>query len=136
MVFRQLPLEMALEKTLAAGYDALELWPPQISECRTPELRHQLASRIAIRGVELIRLNCADRDYFQSLGSRSDLQDSLSGLQTDIDFAADLGMSQLLTWKAAGARTTLTRTSTGGYSTRPPICFNKRAAMVVTVASV
>ncbi|MEO2045204.1 MAG: hypothetical protein ABGX16_01355, partial [Pirellulales bacterium] len=99
MVFRTLPLEMALEKAAAAGYEALELWPPQIAECRTPELRHQLARRMASAGIELIRLNCADRDYFQALDSPSDLSVALLGLQADIDQAADLGMSQLLTWE-------------------------------------
>ena len=99
MVFRKLPLEMALGKAVEAGYEALELWPPQIAECRTPELRRQLASRMAAMGIELIRLNCADRDYFQSLDSPEDVPDILSGLQADIDQAADLGMSQLLTWE-------------------------------------
>ena len=99
MVFRKLPLEMALEKAIAAGYEALELWPPQIAECRTPELRRQLASRMAAEGIELIRLNCADRDYFQLLDSPADVPTALAGLQADIDMATDLGMSQLLTWE-------------------------------------
>lgn len=99
MVFRELPLEMALGKAAAAGYEALELWPPQIAECRTPELRRQLATRMTALGIELIRLNCADRDYFQSLDSPSDVPVALSGLQADINLAADLGMSQLLTWE-------------------------------------
>lgn len=99
MVYRQLPLEMALEKTIAPGYDGLELWPPQIIECRTPALRRQLASYLTSRGAPPIRLNCADREYFQSLESESDVEKAWRGLQRDIDMAAELGMQQLLTWE-------------------------------------
>ena len=99
MVFRQLPLEMALAKAAAAGYDAFELWPPQLTECSTPELRRQLAARIRDFNVQLIRLNCADRDYFQSLNSPHDVSAALTGLRTDIDMAADMGMTQLLSWE-------------------------------------
>lgn len=105
MAFRQLPLEMALEKARSAGYEALELWPPQIAECRTPDLRRQLANRMADLGIDLIRLNCADRDYFQSLESPSDVPAALVGLQADIEMAADLGMSQLLTWEGRRSAT-------------------------------
>ena len=98
MAFRQLPLEMALRKTVDAGFDALELWPPQLTECRTPELRRQLAALIQDLGVQLRRLNCADRDYFQSLKSPKD-EMALAGLCADIDMASDLGMSEVLTWE-------------------------------------
>ena len=50
MIFRQLPLEMALQKMVELGYDALELWPPQIRECRTPQLRRRLAKHVASLG--------------------------------------------------------------------------------------
>ena len=103
MVFRQLPLEMALAKAAAAGYDAFELWPPQIAECRTPDLRRQLADHIQSLGIEVLRLNCADRDYFQSLSSPRDVDQALSGLCADVDMAADLGMTQLLTWEGRQA---------------------------------
>jgi sugar phosphate isomerase/epimerase len=103
MIYRQLPLEMALAKCVSAGYDALELWPPQIAECRTSELRRQLHGYAQSLGMELIRLNCADRDYFQSLQSRKDARRALDGLTADTDAAADLRMSQLLTWEGRAA---------------------------------
>ncbi|MEX2172099.1 MAG: sugar phosphate isomerase/epimerase family protein [Pirellulales bacterium] len=99
MVFRQLPLEMALAKTVDAGFDALELWPPQIAECRTPALRRQLAKHICSLGATPLRLNCADCDYFQALRSAADVATALEGLKADIDMAVDLGMTQLLTWE-------------------------------------
>lgn len=102
MAFRQLPLEMALQKTVDAGFEELELWPPQLTECRTPELRHQLAALIRDLGVGLRRLNCADRDYFQSLQSPAD-DEALAGLCADIDMAADFGMSEMLTWEGRRA---------------------------------
>ena len=99
MVYRQLPLEMVLAKTVAAGFDGLELWPPQIAECCTPGLRRQLAGFIRSLGAVPVRLNCADRPYFQFLRSPDDVAHVLAGLQADIDMAADLEMTQLLTWE-------------------------------------
>ena len=103
MVFRQLPLEMALAKAAEAGYEAIELWPPQISECKTPQLLGGLAKHIRSLGIVPLRLNCADRDYFQSLTSNADIPNALAGLCADIDMAADLGMTQLLTWEGRRA---------------------------------
>jgi sugar phosphate isomerase/epimerase len=103
MIFRQLPFEMALSKCVVAGYEALELWPPQIAEFRTPELRSRLRTHAHSLGVDLIRLNCADREYFQALRKSEDVAIALAGLKADIDAAADLGMSQLLTWEGRSA---------------------------------
>ena len=104
MVFRELPLEMALAKAAEAGYDAFELWPPQILECKTAALRQQLAERIRSMGILPLRLNCADREYFQNLSSHEDIPQAVAGLCSDIDMAADLGMTQLLTWEGRGDR--------------------------------
>lgn len=99
MIFRQLPLDMALAKMAELGHDALELWPPQIETCRTPSLCRQLAEYIRSLGLKAIRLNAADRAYFQTLGRGDDVGNVVAGLQADIDLAASLGMSQLLTWE-------------------------------------
>lgn len=99
MIYRKLPFEMALERTLDAGFDAIELWPPQIAEFRTPALRQLLARQLRDRGVPLVRLNCADREYFQLLDADEDIPRALDGLRADIDAACDLGMKQVLTWE-------------------------------------
>ena len=99
MIFRQLPLETALRKMVELGYDALELWPPQVRDCRTPQLRRRLAEQVASLGLKLVRLNAADPDYFKALGSRADVPAVLAGLKADIDAAAELGISQLLTYE-------------------------------------
>ena len=57
MIFRQLPLEQALQRMAELGYDALELWPPQIAECKTDALRRELAEYIRSLGLKLVRLN-------------------------------------------------------------------------------
>jgi sugar phosphate isomerase/epimerase len=103
MIYRQLPLEMALSKCVAAGYNALELWPPQIAEFRTSGLRRQLRDYASSLGFDLIRLNCADREYFQALHSDVDVDAALAGLKVDVDMAVDLGMTQVLTWEGRSA---------------------------------
>ncbi len=103
MVFRQLPLEMALEKTAALGFDGVELWPPQIKECRTATLRRALARRLDSLHLRPVRLNCADMDYFSMLRSPDDVPRALEGLRADIAAACDLGMRQLLSWEGRPA---------------------------------
>jgi sugar phosphate isomerase/epimerase len=99
MIFRQLPLEDALRKMVSLGYDAVELWPPQIQQCRTPALRKGLADFIASLGLKAVRLNAADPPYFQTLGSAADVAAVVAGLKADIDAAVELGMTQLLTYE-------------------------------------
>ena len=99
MIFRQLPFEHALAKCVEAGYDALELWPPQISEFCTPALRRELHGYARSLGLDLVRLNCADRPYFQTIRSLEHAKTALAGLIADVDAAADLGMTQVLTWE-------------------------------------
>ncbi|HMO83618.1 MAG TPA: sugar phosphate isomerase/epimerase [Lacipirellulaceae bacterium] len=99
MIFRRQPIESALARCVQAGFDALELWPPQIVEFSTPALRRELGDYIRGLGMQVLRLNCADRPYFQMIESEADARCATEGLIADIDVAADLGMSQLLTWE-------------------------------------
>jgi len=99
MIFRDLPLEAALRQMAALGYDALELWPPQIAACRTPALRRQLAEHCTGLGLPLVRLNAAGADYFGPWESPATARTILTGLKRDIDAAAELGMTDLLTWE-------------------------------------
>ena len=99
MIFRDWPLEAALRQMVALGYDALELWPPQIAACRTDELRRQLADHCAGLGLPLVRLNAAGADYFGPWESPASAAGFLAGLQRDIDAAAALGMREVLTWE-------------------------------------
>ncbi len=100
MIFRQLPLELALKKMKELGYDALELWAPQIAECRTNSLRAQLRSFCEDRlGLPMIRLNAADAPYFFPFEHQGDFQKILPGLLQEVDVTAALGMPHLLTWE-------------------------------------
>lgn len=100
MAFHRLPLEDALAKFRGGGFQDLELWPPQIEMASTPALRRRLADYLASLGMKAVRLNCADRDYFKIWPPDFSYQPALDGLRRDIDMAAELGMSQVLTWEA------------------------------------
>ena len=99
MIFRELPLEAALRQTKALGFEALELWPPQIAACRTDALRRQLAEHCAGLGLPLVRLNAAGADYFGPWDRPASGARFLDGLKRDIDAAAALGMREVLTWE-------------------------------------
>jgi len=99
MIFRHWPLEEALRKMLALGYQGIEIWPPQIEACKTDDLRRQFAEHVASLGLSLQRLNTAAADYFVPLRSPGTTRQIVLGLQQDIDIAYSLGMRQLLTWE-------------------------------------
>ena len=96
MIFRQLPLDMAMRKTAQSGFEALEIWLPQLAEARTPELRRKVGEFAESLGTPLVRLNVADPDYFQMLTGPQDVPKAVEGLKHDIDFAADLGVTEVL----------------------------------------
>lgn len=99
MILRQLPLDMAMRKTAESGFDALEMWLPQLAEARTPELRRKVGEFAESLGTPLVRLNVADPDYLQELTGPQDVAKAVEGLKHDIDFAADLGMTEVLSWE-------------------------------------
>ena len=98
MIFLKYPFEEALRSLVKFGFDGVELWPPQIEVCKTDELRKQLAEHISSLGLSLVGLNCADPPYFEALESPDDVEGVVQGLKQDIDIAASMGMSQLLSW--------------------------------------
>jgi sugar phosphate isomerase/epimerase len=99
MIFHDWPLEEALRKMQVLGFDALELWPPQLSAFRTNALRRQLTEHCAALGLPLVRLNAAGADYFGPWQSPASAAGFLAGLKRDIDAAQALGMHQVLTWE-------------------------------------
>ena len=99
MIFRDLPFERAINKMVEYGYDAVELWPPQIADYTTPLKRGELAERIDRAGLKAIRLNAADPPYFQALHNPDEVAAIVQGLRGDIDQCVALGLSQLLSWE-------------------------------------
>lgn len=99
MVFRQQPLEEAIEKVRSFGFRQLELWPLQLTDVSTPRLRTRFAEYLASRDLKPLRLNCADRAYFPGWGADFTCPTALDGLRRDIDAATEMGMKQVLTWE-------------------------------------
>ena len=98
MIFLEYPLEEALRSMVKFGFDAVELWPPQIEVCKTDELRKLLADHISSLGLSLVGLNSAAPPYFEALKSPNDVEGVVQGLKQDVDIAASMGMNQLLSW--------------------------------------
>ena len=98
MIFLEYPLEEALRSMVKFGFDAVELWPPQIEVCKTDELRKQLAEHISSLGLSLAGLNSAAPPYFEALESPNDVEGVVQGLKQVVDIAASMGMNQLLSW--------------------------------------
>lgn len=106
MIFRQYPLDRAIQTLTDFGYQGVELWAPQIAVCKTDALRRQLAYFIRSFGLTLTGVNAADADYFSALTSPADVDGVVTQLKRDIDLVHTLGADYLLTWegrKPAGA---------------------------------
>ncbi len=103
MIFRQYHLEEALRMMVRLGYEAVELWSPQILTCQTNALRIQLSDFIRSLGLTPVRLNAVDAEYFTPLQSKYHIDEDkariVQGLKRDVDVARSLGMKQLLTWE-------------------------------------
>jgi sugar phosphate isomerase/epimerase len=129
MIFRDLTLEAALRTVAALGYDALELWPPQIAACKTDGLRRELAAYCAALGVPAVRLNAAGADYFDApLTSPGAFVRALPGLKQHILAAEALGMHHLLTWEGRRPAGLAADTLHGDYLRAAVTIFRKAVA--------
>jgi len=92
-------IEDALRLYARLGYDALEVCRPDVETCKTDAMRRQFAEYASSLGLPLIRYNVAAADYFGPLESKEDSKAVVEGLKHDIDVAAGLGASQMITWE-------------------------------------
>jgi sugar phosphate isomerase/epimerase len=131
-IFRQLPLEHAVRKMKELGYGALELWPSQISECKTPALRRHLSDYIRSQGLQFIRINAASPDYFQVLENPANVAHIVEGLKSDINLAVDLGVNQLLTWEGRKLHGATRETEHGWVLDTTSVIFEQALAYAQT----
>jgi sugar phosphate isomerase/epimerase len=93
------PLEQAIDIFRAAGFTGLEMWVHHLKKCKTPELRQRFAQESRTSGIAMGGLNVVGEDYFRPFGLHSDLEVTLEGLRSDVEFARSLGTRDVLIWE-------------------------------------
>jgi sugar phosphate isomerase/epimerase len=97
--FCDYPLEDALVRIRACGFDAVEMWQPHLAKCRTPALLAHFHRQARALGLELFGLNVIGFDWFRPFGSEADFSATLRQLKADIDYAVALGVRDVMIWE-------------------------------------
>ena len=99
ITFCDYPLEDALARIRACGFDGVELWQPHLAKCRTPALLGRLRRDAAELGLELFGLNVIGFEWFRPFGTEEELAATLRQLKADIDYAVALGVADVMIWE-------------------------------------
>jgi sugar phosphate isomerase/epimerase len=99
ITFDDYPLEDALARIRACGFDGVEIWQPHLAKCRTPALLSRFRREASELGLELFGLNVIGFDWFQPYGTDAELAATLQQLKNDIDYAAALGVKDVMIWE-------------------------------------
>jgi sugar phosphate isomerase/epimerase len=99
IAFNDYPLEDALMRIRACGFDGVEMWQPHLAKCRTPALLERFRAEAQDLGLELFGLNVIGFDWFRPFGTEDELAATRRQLQSDIDYAAALGVQDVMIWE-------------------------------------
>lgn len=99
ITFEDYPLEEVLRVMRDVGFTGVEMWKPQLKRCRTPELRGRFVDLAAGMGLRMGGLNVVGEPYYNPFGTEAELQATLEGLKTDVDYALSLGVRDVLIWE-------------------------------------
>jgi sugar phosphate isomerase/epimerase len=93
------PLEQALARIKACGFDGVEIWQPHLVKCRTPALLSWFGRHARAIGLPVLGLNVIGFDWFQPFGTDAELATTLRQLKASADDAEALGVPYLMIWE-------------------------------------
>lgn len=99
ITFHMYPVEEACQRIAAAGCTSVEMWKDHLTGFRTPALRRHFREFAGGLGLTLWGLNVVGADYFQPFGSQAAYDATLAGLKADVDYALELGVTQVMVWE-------------------------------------
>lgn len=98
-IFLDYPVEESVRLLRELGFTRMEAWKGQMSRFKTHILRKGFVKVAESLGLPIKGLNAAGERYFQPFGTDEELQSTLDGLKSDIEYAATLGAEYLLVWE-------------------------------------
>ncbi|NWF70324.1 MAG: sugar phosphate isomerase/epimerase [Chloroflexi bacterium] len=99
ITFHAYPLEEACQRIAAAGCTSVEMWHEHLRACKTPALLRHFRDFAADLGLSLWGLNVVGAEYFQPFGAQAAYNATLAGLKADVDYALELGVTQVMVWE-------------------------------------
>lgn len=99
IAFQDFPLEEALVRIRACGFDGVEMWQPHLARCRTPALLSWFGREARANGLELFGLNVIGFDWFRPFGTEAERADTLGRLKDAMDDAVALGVKDVMIWE-------------------------------------
>ena len=129
IAFSDYPLEDALARIRACGFDGVEMWQPHLARCRTPGLLAAFRRRARALGLELFGLNVIGFDWFRPFGSDAELAATLCQLKADIDYAVALGVRDVMIWEGVQARTCRAKRAAAALPAPPPDAAGRGLAL-------
>jgi sugar phosphate isomerase/epimerase len=98
-MFQDYPVEEAMRMLHEFGFNKMEAWKGQMKGFKTSLLRKDFVGAANSLGLTIVGLNAAGEPYFQPFGTDAQLQATLEGLKSDVEYAASLGGEYLLVWE-------------------------------------
>ncbi|MFN8371287.1 MAG: sugar phosphate isomerase/epimerase family protein [Anaerolineae bacterium] len=99
ITFHAYPVEEACQRIAAAGCNGVEMWKEHLTGFKTPTLLRHFREFAAELGLEVWGLNVVGADYFQPFGAAAAYNSTLAGLKADVDYALELGVTQVMVWE-------------------------------------
>jgi sugar phosphate isomerase/epimerase len=99
IAFEDYPIEQVIGLMADVGFTGVEPWRPHLKRCRSSELCASFVRFASEKGVRMGGLNVVGEPYYKPFGTDRELEDTLAGLQADIDFAVSLGIRDVLIWE-------------------------------------
>ena len=99
IAFEDYPIEQTIALIADVGFTGVEPWRPHLKRCRSPELCASFVRFASEKGVRMGGLKVVGEAYYKPFGTERELEDTLIGLQADMDFAVSLGIRDVLIWE-------------------------------------
>jgi sugar phosphate isomerase/epimerase len=104
ITFQDYALEPALDLMAGLGFARVEMWKHHLHRCRTVELRSAFVQLAMDKGITMGGLNVVGEDYYRPFGTPEEFDQTLAGLNTDVDYALSLGTRDVLVWEGIRPR--------------------------------
>jgi sugar phosphate isomerase/epimerase len=102
--FRDYPLEEGILRMKAAGYDGFEVWKPQLSKFRTPELMKQFVGYTKRLGLPPCALNDVDTEEFAPFDPNKGFERTVRAIRDGVELAGALGVRDVMFWEGVRPR--------------------------------
>jgi sugar phosphate isomerase/epimerase len=99
ITFCDYPLEDALARIKACGFDGVEMWQPHLVKYRSHALLGAFRRHARSLGLSLFGLNVIGFDWFKPFGTPDEHAATLQQLRADIDYAAAMGVHDVMIWE-------------------------------------